>query len=84
MTNILSYRTWRKHHLGHPMVDGYRLVFEHTIYVPNSVCPKEAALLLIARAFTDEQMKEYEFVYWYHRGSKMKQGHIEVWCRKIE
>ena len=84
MSNVISYRTWSKYHYGHPMADGYKLCGDDYGYcLFKSVYPKDAAMVIIHSVFTDEEMKNYEFVYWPHpyKGHNSLQDYIEVWCK---
>ena len=84
--NIISYQTWRKYHYGHPMADGYKLCGDDWGYgLFKSVYPKDAAITIIHYAFTDEEIKEREFVYWAHpyKGHQSKMDYIEIWCKKL-
>jgi len=87
MKNVISYQTWKKYHYGTPLADGYKICGEDSGYsLFKSVYPKDIARLLIHEVFSDEEMKDYEFVYWPHpyKGRQSLQDHIEVWYKKIK
>lgn len=87
MKNVISYQTWKKHHYGTPLADGYKICVEDSGYsLFKSVYPKDIARLLIHEVFSDEEMKDYEFVYWPHpyKGHQSLQDYIEVWYKKIK
>ena len=89
--NLISYNTWKKHHTGCLLAEGYRCCGDD--YYLKSIYPKDLAMFIIHKVFienehsslNEQDLDKYEFVYVpkYHKRTSNKLDTLEIWYKEI-